>query len=69
MSTESKKNVLVPFLIIAGMFAIFGFVTWINSVLIPFMKVVCELTETQALLVATASYISFVVMGVPAISS
>lgn len=66
MTTESKKSVLVPFLIIAGVFAIFGFVTWINSVLIPFMKVVCELTETQAFLVATASYISFVVMGVPA---
>ncbi len=66
MAIESKKNVLGPFLIIAGMFAIFGFVTWINSILIPFMKVVCELTETQALLVATASYISFVVMGVPA---
>ncbi|MBO72710.1 MAG: hypothetical protein CMD35_03745 [Flavobacteriales bacterium] len=66
MSIENKKSVLVPFLIIAGMFSIFGFVTWINSVLIPFMKVVCELTETQALLVATASYISFVVMGLPA---
>lgn len=66
MTTETKKNVLGPFLIIAGMFAIFGFVTWINSILIPFMKVVCELTETQALLVATASYISFVVMGMPA---
>ena len=66
MGIENKKSVLGPFLIIAGMFAIFGFVTWINSVLIPFMKVVCELTETQALLVATASYISFVVMGVPA---
>ena len=66
MSTENKKSVLVPFLIIAGMFSIFGFVTWINSVLIPFMKVVCELTETQALLVATASYISFVIMGLPA---
>ena len=66
MTNKSKKSVIVPFLIIAGMFAIFGFVTWINSVLIPFMKVVCELTETQALLVATASYISFVVMGMPA---
>lgn len=66
MSDQKKQGVLVPFLIIAGMFSIFGFVTWINSVLIPFMKVVCELTETQALLVATASYISFVVMGMPA---
>ena len=30
------------------------------------MKSVCELTDTQAYLVATASYISFVVMAIPA---
>ena len=64
--SEQKNNVIVPFIIIAGMFSIFGFVTWINSVLIPFMRVVCELSEMQAYLVATASYISFIVMGMPA---
>lgn len=53
-------------MIIGGLFAIFGFVTWINGALIPFMKTINELTETQAYLVATASYISFVVMALPA---
>ncbi|WP_299556314.1 sugar MFS transporter [Seonamhaeicola sp.] len=48
------------------MFAIFGFVTWINGTLIPFMKTVNELTEAQSYLVASASYISFVVMALPA---
>jgi len=47
------------------MFFIFGFVTWINSVLIPFMKTINELTDTQAYLVATASYVAFVVMALP----
>lgn len=61
-----KKNIVVPMLIIAGVFFIFGFVTWINGALIPFMKVINELTSAQSLLVASASYISFVVMALPA---
>ncbi len=65
-STEQEKNMIVPIAIIAGLFAVFGFVTWINGTLIPFMKTLNELTETQAYLVATASYISFVVMALPA---
>ena len=65
MSTTTKNNV-VPIAIIGGLFAIFGFVTWINGALIPFMKTINELTEAQSYLVATASYISFVVMALPA---
>jgi len=61
-----KKTPIVPIAIIAGMFAIFGFVTWINGALIPFMKTINELTEAQSYLVASASYISFVIMALPA---
>jgi glucose/galactose transporter len=64
--TSSKNNTLVPILIIAGLFFIFGFVTWINGALIPFMKTINELTDAQSYLVASASYISFVVMALPA---
>lgn len=63
---KTKKNIVIPMLIIAGLFFIFGFVTWINGALIPFMKVINELTSAQSLLVASASYISFVVMALPA---
>ena len=67
MSTSTKRNsTLVPILIIAGLFFIFGFVTWINGALIPFMKTINELTDAQSYFVATASYISFVVMALPA---
>ena len=66
MTNENKKGVLVPFLIIAGMFFIFGFVTWINGALIPFMKTMCDLTDAESFLVVSASYISFVVMAIPA---
>ena len=63
---QQSNNNLVPILIIAGLFFIFGFVTWINGALIPFMKTISELTSAQSLLVASASYISFVVMALPA---
>lgn len=65
MGKTTPSN-LVPIAIIAGLFFIFGFVTWINGALIPFMKTINELTEAQSYLVATASYISFVVMALPA---
>ncbi|MFT5249034.1 MAG: FHS family L-fucose permease-like MFS transporter [bacterium] len=63
---QTKNNTLIPILIIAGLFFIFGFVTWINGALIPFMKTINELTDAQSYLVASASYISFVVMALPA---
>ncbi|MFT6841482.1 MAG: FHS family L-fucose permease-like MFS transporter [Psychroserpens sp.] len=65
MQSKSKSN-LVPIAIIAGLFFIFGFVTWINGALIPFMKTINELTDAQSYLVASASYISFVLMALPA---
>jgi len=64
--SATKNNTLVPILIIAGLFFIFGFVTWINGALIPFMKTINELTDAQSYFVASASYISFVVMALPA---
>jgi glucose/galactose transporter len=65
--TSSKtNNTFIPIIIIACLFFIFGFVTWINGALIPFMKTINELTTAQSLFVASASYISFVVMALPA---
>ncbi|WP_438978171.1 sugar MFS transporter [Polaribacter sp.] len=69
MTTDTQKNsTLIPIIIIAGLFFIFGFVTWINGALIPFMKTINELTDAESYLVASASYISFVVMALPASS-
>ena len=65
MQSNQTKNMVLPIAIIAGLFFIFGFVTWINGALIPFMKTIHELTDAQSYLVASASYISFVVMALP----
>ena len=52
--------------IIGTLFFVFGFVTWINSQLIPFLKQVCNLeTDTQAYLVTFAFYISYFFMSIP----
>jgi len=65
-AVSETSNFTIPIIIIAGLFFIFGFVTWINGALIPFMKTINELTEAQSYLVASASYISFVIMALPA---
>ena len=65
MASERKSN-LIPILIIGVFFFIFGFVTWLNSILVPYFKIACELTNFQAMLVAFAFYISYTVMALPA---
>lgn len=52
-------------MIIGSLFFVFGFVTWVNSVLIPYFKLICELSVQQAMLVAFAFYLSYLVMAFP----
>ena len=58
-------STLIPMIIIGTLFFVFGFVTWLNGSLIPFLKIVCELTEFQALFVTFAFYIAYTFMAVP----
>ncbi|TXK26310.1 sugar MFS transporter [Pontibacter qinzhouensis] len=52
-------------IIIGSLFFIFGFVTWLNSVLIPYLKIACELNNFESYMVAFAFYISYLVMAIP----
>lgn len=52
--------------IIGLLFFIFGFVSWVNAILIPYFKIACELSNFQSYLVTFAFYISYLVMSVPA---
>ena len=56
---------VMPIIILGILFFIFGFVTWLNGSLIPYLKIACELTVAQALLVTSAFYISYFVMALP----
>ena len=60
-----NKSSIFPMIIIGILFFIFGFVTWLNGSLIPFLKVICNLTEFQALFVTFAFYIAYTVMALP----
>ena len=67
-STElpEKKSYTLPLLIIGALFFIFGFVTWINGTLIPYLKIACELKSgVQPYLVAFAFFIAYTVMALP----
>ena len=64
--TLSKRDTNISVGIIAVLFFTFGFVSWINSILIPYFKIACELTHFQSYLVIFAFYISYFVMSVPA---
>jgi FHS family L-fucose permease-like MFS transporter len=62
----SPKAALNPIIIIGALFFVFGFITWLNSVLIPYLKIACELNNVESYLVTFAFYISYLVMAVPA---
>jgi FHS family L-fucose permease-like MFS transporter len=65
MNTTDKKSYFMPMLIIGALFFIFGFVTWANSQLIPYLKIACELTTTQSLYVTSAFFAAYFIMALP----
>lgn len=54
-----------PIVLMGGLFFLFGFITWLNAALIPYLKTACELSNLESYLVAFAFYISYFVMAVP----
>lgn len=64
LSYTGRDN-LMAIAIIGFLFFIFGFISWLNSLLIPYFKIVCELNTAQAMLVAFAFYFSYFVMAIP----
>ncbi len=66
MTQTRPSSYLMSITIIGILFFIFGFVTWINGTLIPYLKIACELqTDFQSYLVATAFFIAYTVMAIP----
>ncbi|HEY6082816.1 MAG TPA: glucose/galactose MFS transporter, partial [Chitinophagaceae bacterium] len=61
----SSRDTIIPIIIIGFLFFIFGFISWINSILIPYFKIACELTNFESYLVTFAFYITYLVFSVP----
>lgn len=65
MTQNNSKQNLPALIIIACLFFVFGFITWSNSQLIPYLKIACQLSDSQSYLVATAFFAAYFVMGMP----
>ena len=61
----SGTQSIVSIFIVGGLFFVFGFITWVNALLIPYFKIACELSNFQSYLVAFAFYISYFIFSVP----
>jgi Fucose permease len=64
-NTLDKRSTVIAVIIIGAMFFIFGLVSWVNAILIPYFKIACELTHFESYFVAFAFYIAYLVMSVP----
>ncbi len=63
--SNRRNDYLIPIIIIGVLFFIFGFVTWLNATLIPYLRIACELTAFESFWVTFAFYISYFVMALP----
>ena len=63
--TRQKPAILLPMIVLGTLFFLFGLVSWVNSILIPYFKAAFTLNHTQSYLVAFAFYIAYLVMSVP----
>lgn len=61
-----KRNTMIAIVIIGVMFFIFGLVSWVNAILIPYFKIACELTHFESYFVAFAFYIAYFCLSIPA---
>ena len=62
----SSTNNRYAIFILGVLFFIFGFVTWLNGTLIPFLKIACELeTDVQAFFVTFAFYMAYFFLAIP----
>lgn len=64
MKTLNRTTYAV--MIIGILFFIFGFVTWLNGTLIPFLKLACQLkNDTQAFFVTFSFYMAYFFLAIP----
>lgn len=63
--SSQHRSTVMGIAMIGVVFFIMGFVSWVNSILIPFFKLACQLTTFQSYFVTFAFYIAYLFMSVP----
>ncbi len=61
----NKRVFYISMGILAVMYFVFGLVSWVNAILIPYFKIALELTHFQSYFVTFAFYIAYFVMAIP----
>lgn len=63
---QAKQTNYYAVFIIGILFFVFGFVTWLNGTLIPFLKLACQLeNDIQAFFVTFAFYMAYFFLAIP----
>jgi len=62
---EKKQSNAIPMAIVAGLFFILGFATWLNGSLMPYLKQILQLTPFQASLILFSFYIAVTFTALP----
>jgi fucose permease len=62
---RDKRLTVCSMIILAFLFFIFGLVSWVNTILIPYFQLTCQLSNFESYLVTFAFYIAYLVMAIP----
>ena len=66
LSTDRPASNLKAIFIMGVLYFMLGFITWLNSTLIPFLKLTCQLdNDVQAFFVTSASYLGYFFLALP----
>lgn len=65
VSNTTKRSNAIPMAIVAAMFFILGFVTWLNGSLMPYLEQVLKLTPFQSSFILFSFYIAVTFTAVP----
>ena len=63
MTQQSNQRFAI--IILGALFFVFGFITWANNTLITYLKIACQLTDTQSFFVASAFFSAYFFMAIP----
>ncbi len=62
---QPNKKQHFSMFVIGALFFVFGFVTWLNSILMPYLELTCNLNKFQTSFVPFAFYIAYFVTAIP----
>lgn len=62
---QSTKKYLLPFILVTGLFFLWGMAHNLDSILIPHLKKACNLTNSQSALVDTSVFLAYFIMAIP----